>query len=161
MRFAQCDILNDTALHALLPEGVDAVVSLNVFEHIENDARALANVVDILKPGGHLLIAVPALMMLYNELDRLAGHCRRYTKARLRTLLDDEPVEIIKLNYMNAVGGLGWWVNSFSRPSSLNESGINQQIRIFDRYIVPVSKALDPLFRQYFGQSLICIARRL
>lgn len=159
-RFAPCDILQRDQLRALLPSGADAVVSINVLEHIEDDATAIGNLVDILNPGGHLLLSVPALMMLYNDLDRLAGHCRRYTTAAMRSLLEDQPVEIVKLCYFNPIGGLGWWVNSLKRYESLNEGGINGQIRFFDRYVVPVSKAIDPLFRPFFGQSVTCIARR-
>jgi len=159
-RFEHCDILNRLQLHALSPEGADAIVSINVLEHIEDDATAIANLVDVLRPGGHLLLSVPALMMLYNDLDRLAGHCRRYTIARLRHLLAAQPLNVVQLRYFNPIGGLGWWLNSLKRHDSLNSAGINGQIRFFDQYIVPVSKALDPLFRPFFGQSITCIARR-
>jgi hypothetical protein len=54
---------------------------------------------------------------------------------------------------------VGWWLNSLKRHDSLNSDGINGQIRFFDQYIVPVSKALNPLFRSFFGQSTICVAR--
>jgi SAM-dependent methyltransferase len=159
--FAVCDILVREQLRSLFPAGVDAVFSINVLEHIEDDATAIANLVDALKPGGHLLVSVPALMLLYNDLDRLAGHCRRYTTKRLQALLSDQPVEIIRLNYFNPVGGLGWLANRLKRYDSLNDSAVNGQIALFDKYIVPVSRALDPLSRSFFGQSVTCVARRL
>jgi SAM-dependent methyltransferase len=159
--FAACDILVREQLRSLFPAGVDAVFSINVLEHIEDDATAIANLVDVLKPGGHLLISVPALMLLYNDLDRLAGHCRRYTTKRLQALLSDQPVEIIRLSYFNPIGGLGWLANRLKRYDSLNDSAVNGQIALFDKYIVPVSRALDPLSRSFFGQSVTCVARRL
>jgi SAM-dependent methyltransferase len=159
--FAQCDILDLEKLASLVPNDVDAVVGINVLEHIEEDEKALANLIRVIKPGGHLLLSVPALMMLYNELDRLAGHCRRYSTGRLRQALRAQPIEILRLNYINPIGGLGWWFNSLTHPTSLNSTGVNSQIKIFDRYVIPISKALDPLFRPFFGQSVICIARRL
>ena len=134
--------------------------TINVLEHIEDDATAIANLVDVLKPGGHLLISVPALMLLYNDLDRLAGHCRRYTTRRLQDLLSDQPVEIVRLSYFNPIGGLGWLANRLKRYDSLNDAAVNGQIALFDKYIVPVSRALDPLSRGFFGQSVTCIARR-
>jgi SAM-dependent methyltransferase len=158
--FATCDILDRGQLRMLLPGGADTIVSINVLEHIEDDRRAVANLVDVLKPGGHLLLSVPALMMLYNDLDRLAGHCRRYTTPRIRSLLDDQPIEILRLTYFNVIGGLGWLVNSLKRYRSLDEDAINSQIRLFDRYAIPLSRTIDPLFRSFFGQSVICIARR-
>ena len=159
--FAVCDILVRDQLRALFPGGVDAVFTINVLEHIEDDATALANLVDVLKPGGHLLISVPALMLLYNDLDRLAGHVRRYTTARLRALLVNQPVELVRLSYFNPVGGLGWLANRLKRHSSLNDDAVNGQIALFDKYLVPVSRALDPLSRGFFGQSVTCIARRV
>jgi len=159
--FAQCDILQRAALSSLVPNGADAVVSINVLEHIEKDEEALANVIHVIKQGGHLLLSVPALMMLYNELDRLAGHCRRYSTRRLREIIRRHPLEIVRLDYMNPIGGFGWWMNSITRPNSLDSDAINRQIRLFDRYVIPISKSLEPLFRSFFGQSVICVARRL
>jgi SAM-dependent methyltransferase len=160
-RFAVCDILDATSLKAILPDGADAIVSANVLEHIDDDRRALGNLVEILRPGGHLMLNVPALMLLYNDLDRLAGHHRRYTKDRLRYLLNDQPIAIERLCYFNPVGGLGWWLNSMKRYESLNCGSVNGQIRFFDKYVVPVSRALDPLCRSWFGQSVICVGRRI
>lgn len=159
-KFAVCDILVRNQLRSLFPDGVDAVFTINVLEHIEDDATAIANLVDVLKPGGHLLISVPALMLLYNDLDRLAGHCRRYTTARLADLLSDQPVELVRLSYFNPIGGLGWLANRLKRHQSLNDDAVNGQIALFDKYIVPLSRALDPLSRSFFGQSVTCIARR-
>ena len=158
--FAVCDILDRAQLRAVAAGGVDAIVSINVLEHIDDDCGAIANLVDALKPGGHLLISVPALMMLYNDLDRLAGHCRRYSITSLQNILAGQPVDILRLCYFNPVGGLGWWANSLKRHQSLNDDAVNGQIRFFDQYVVPVSRALDPLFRPFFGQSVTCIARR-
>lgn len=158
--FAVCDILQREQLRSLFPDGVDAVFTINVLEHIEDDAAAIANLVDVLKPGGHLLISVPALMLLYNDLDRLAGHCRRYTTGGLRGLLSSQPVDLLRLSYFNPIGGLGWLANRLKRHNSLNDSAVNGQIALFDKYIVPVSRALDPLSRSFFGQSVTCIARR-
>ncbi len=158
--FAPCDILDGSQLRAVVPNGADAVVSLNVFEHIEEDEKAIGNVIEVIKPGGHLLVSVPAMMILYNELDRFAGHVRRYRTTRLRDILARQPVEIVRLNYINPVGAIGWLMNSIVRPKSLNSEAVNRQIRLFDRYAIPISKTLDPLFRSFFGQSVICIARR-
>lgn len=159
--FAVCDILVRDQLHTLFPNGVETVFTINVLEHIEDDALAVANLVDVLKPGGHLLISVPAHMMLYNDLDRLAGHFRRYSTARLRDLLAGQPVELVRLSYFNPVGGLGWLANRLKRHTSLNDDAVNGQIALFDKYMVPVSRALDPLSRSFFGQSVTCIARRV
>jgi SAM-dependent methyltransferase len=61
----------------------DAVVMLNVLEHIEDDAAALEQVHRMLKPGGTLVIEVPSSPSLYDNFDRLVGHFRRYTMGDL------------------------------------------------------------------------------
>ena len=58
---------------------VNAVVLLNVLEHIADDNRALAEVYRILKPGGVAVIEVPAGPHLLDIYDRLVMHFRRYT----------------------------------------------------------------------------------
>lgn len=160
-QFARADILQPGFLNELLPTKADSIVSINVLEHIDDDARAVKNLVDALKPGGRLMIIVPAMMSLYNDLDRLAGHHRRYSINDFRHLLSGLPVEVEKLCYFNPVGGLGWWINRFRRHDSLNSDAVNGQIEIFEKYVLPVSRFLDPMTRSFFGQSLICIARRL
>lgn len=160
-RFERADILQPGFLDALFPGGADNILSLNVLEHIEDDATAVRNMVHALKPGGHLLVNVPALMPLYNDMDRLAGHYRRYHQRDFERLLDGLPVEVERLCYFNPIGGLGWWANKFRRHASLNSGEVNGQIVIFEKYILPFSRALDPATRGFFGQSLICVARRL
>lgn len=160
-RFASADILHPGFLNVLLPTKADSIVSINVLEHVYDDAEAIKNLVEALKPSGRLMISVPAMMGLYNDLDRLAGHHRRYSVNDFRRILSGLPVEVEKLCYFNPIGGLGWWVNNFRRHDSLNSDAVNGQIEIFEKYILPVSRLLDPVTRSFFGQSLICIARRL
>ena len=57
----------------------DTVFALNVVEHIENDKLAIENCIHLLKPGGKLIILVPAFQSLYNQLDKELYHFRRYT----------------------------------------------------------------------------------
>jgi SAM-dependent methyltransferase len=159
-RFVCCDILDRGALQQFSPEPVDAILTVNVLEHIEDDLSAVSNLIELLRPGGHLLISVPAMDVLYNDLDRLAGHHRRYSVARLRRLVEPLDVQIVRLCYFNPIGALGWWLNSLKTHRSLDSDVVNNQIRFFDAYLVPISRALDPLFRGFFGQSVTCVLRR-
>lgn len=158
--FGLADICSEEFRSRFCSGSVDTVVCCNVIEHIEDDNRAVSNMANALTPGGHLLILVPALQQLYGDLDKLAGHHRRYNKALMRRACKGAPIEIIELRYFNPIGGLAWWINSFAKHKSLDDAAVNAQIRIFDRYVLPFSRLLDPLTRSFFGQSLICVARR-
>jgi trans-aconitate methyltransferase len=75
-------------LQCPLPEeSVDIMVMLNVLEHIEDDVLALQNAFKLLKPGGSLVIEVPAGKYLYDSYDAQLHHFRRYSAAELRSKL--------------------------------------------------------------------------
>jgi SAM-dependent methyltransferase len=67
---------------------VDAVVALNVLEHIEDDARAVAEIFRMLKPGGVAVIELPAGPGLYDVFDKALMHHRRYTRRSAVTLFE-------------------------------------------------------------------------
>lgn len=160
-RFVVGDICDADFLAGLLPQKADAIISINVLEHIEDDFLALSNLVAALKPGGWLMVNVPAHQCLYNDLDRLAGHFRRYSTKDFSLSLEKLPVRVEALHYFNPLGAIGWWANRFRHHDTLNSESINAQIELFEKYVLPVSRAVDPLTRHFFGQSLICIARHL
>jgi hypothetical protein len=114
----------------------------------------------LLVPGGRLLLLVPACPALYGDLDRLAGHHRRYRRRDLARLAAALPCRVRLLEHFNPLGGLGWWLNRFRRHRDLDSRGVNRQIVLFDRFLVPLSRALDPLTRNIFGQSLICVLEK-
>jgi SAM-dependent methyltransferase len=67
---------------------VDLVLLLDVLEHVADDGALLADVaVNLVKPGGHVLICVPAWDQLYTRHDAILGHYRRYSPAQLRKLI--------------------------------------------------------------------------
>lgn len=68
----------------------DAIFAFDVLEHIERDAEALAQWLRWLKPGGHLLLSVPARMRLWTAGDEWAGHFRRYERDQLQALIERE-----------------------------------------------------------------------
>ncbi len=71
------------------PGNFDAVVSTDVLEHIEDDHAAFNRLASLVRPGGLLLIAVPAGQWLFGYHDEQLGHFRRYSAATLRQLVSD------------------------------------------------------------------------
>jgi SAM-dependent methyltransferase len=75
----------------------DCILCMEVLEHIEDDLGALSTWRDWLKPGGTLLLSVPAHMKKWSHSDVWAGHCRRYERDPLQALLDAAGFEVRSL----------------------------------------------------------------
>ncbi len=67
----------------------DLVCAFEVLEHIEDDRAALSDWAPLVRPGGHLVLSVPAFQDRFGPMDRHAGHYRRYSPAGLAALLDE------------------------------------------------------------------------
>ncbi len=154
------DIADRKSLEFLGPASVDSIVCFNVLEHVEHHRDAVRNLLELLRPGGYLLLFVPALPALYNDMDRLAGHHRRYTRKSVIEVFSSQTAEIQRLEYVNPIGGVGWWANKLRKHDYLDSKELNGQIRFFMRYLLPVSTGLGVLTRNVFGQSLVVEARR-
>ncbi|MDH2416943.1 class I SAM-dependent methyltransferase [Nocardioides sp. CER19] len=78
-------------IHSVVPEGstFDMVCAFEVLEHIEDDAATLAEWVRFVRPGGHLVLSVPAFQDRFGPMDVHAGHFRRYSPDELRSRLTD------------------------------------------------------------------------
>jgi SAM-dependent methyltransferase len=129
----------------------DSVFALNVVEHIEDDSRALKNCRFMLKPGGSLVILVPAYQSIYSELDKNLGHYRRYTLTKVQELFIQNGFEIIHKQYFNFIGVLGW----FFTGKILKKQTIPLiQMRIFNLF-VPLFKLIDKVLFKKAGLSVI------
>jgi SAM-dependent methyltransferase len=70
-----------------LPPGVetfDAVLALDVIEHLDDDQAAVSRLAALARPGGAVVVSVPALPELFSEFDAVQGHRRRYLPETLR-----------------------------------------------------------------------------
>jgi len=136
---------------------LDAVIMVNVLEHIEDDAGALREFQRMLSPGGHLLIFVPALSALFSELDRIHGHYRRYHRAPLRRLVEAAGFDIVRLDYFDFVGMFAW----FLMNRALGKTEFDERlVRLYDRVVVPVMRPLEGLIPPPLGKNLLLVARR-
>lgn len=79
----------------------DLVVALDVLEHIQEDQAAFDTLVALVKPGGSLLITVPAIKRLWGQHDQRLGHVRRYDRADLVRLAQGPAVEIEFVGHFN------------------------------------------------------------
>ena len=81
---------------------LDAVVALDVLEHLDDDRRALREILRALRPGGVLLVTVPAYPFLWSSHDEALGHRRRYRLAELRDRISGAGFQIALCSYVMA-----------------------------------------------------------
>lgn len=135
----------------------DAIVLVNVLEHVEHDARLLEAIHSTLAPGGAVLIFVPALPVLYGALDAALEHFRRYTRRGLRARLRGAGFRIGTLRYMNLPGVVPWFVTGrVLRRATLGA----REVQLYDRLVMRWLSRLERLIPPPFGQSLIAIGVR-
>jgi 2-polyprenyl-3-methyl-5-hydroxy-6-metoxy-1,4-benzoquinol methylase len=134
----------------------DTVILLDVLEHIENDRALLTRLGARLEPGGHLILKVPAMSLLYSPMDEAIGHWRRYDKAGLTEVVSGAGLEVVRIWSFNAAAVPAWWWNGrvLKRRSPPQE-----QVALYNR-LVPVLRPLDHLARLLCGISLFAVARR-
>ena len=88
-------------LQCPLPDqSVDVLVMLNVLEHIEDDVGALQKAFNLLKPGGALIIEVPAGPYLYDSYDAELHHFRRYSASELRQKLTQIGFKVCRKSHL-------------------------------------------------------------
>jgi SAM-dependent methyltransferase len=93
----------DLADSPLLSDIYDAMVLLNVLEHIEDDVAATRHVARMLKPGGVAVIEVPAGPELFDDYDRELKHFRRYTLPGLCKVIEGAGLKVERRNYLGAL----------------------------------------------------------
>lgn len=77
----------------------DVVTALDITEHVEDDQGLVSEAARILRPGGHLLITVPAHRFLWSEHDVALWHKRRYSRRQLLALFADQPLRVLRCSY--------------------------------------------------------------
>lgn len=83
-------------------ESVSAVVMLDVLEHTEDPVQVLRNAHRVLRPGGGIVLTVPAHPWLFCEWDRKLGHYRRYTGQELQAEAQAAELNVTHQSYWNA-----------------------------------------------------------
>ena len=132
----------------------DTVVCFQVIEHIEDDAGALAAMRRLLKPGGRLVLMVPAHEGLFGSLDKALGHFRRYGREELGKRLTAAGFENDVLRYLNPLAVPGWWLNGRVLGRRVVPSF---QLSLFDRLVFLVRWLAR--FDLPFGLVLFAVGR--
>jgi SAM-dependent methyltransferase len=133
----------------------DAILYLDVLEHIEHDAAELREAAQRLAPGGALVIVSPAHSWLYSEFDEAIGHFRRYTRESLAAIMPAY-LELQCLRYLDSIGVL---LSLGNRMLLRSAAPTHAQIGIWDHWVVPLSRVIDPLLAYRLGKTVVGVWR--
>lgn len=148
--------ITEPAVLALTHYGFDTAVSLNVFEHIEDDVCAMRHTRELLQPGGKFILIVPSHKWLYGKMDSTIGHYRRYDKQGMQEKMAQVGFKVLVQKYVNVAGALGWLVNGRVLRRSVPPTG---QLRTFNA-LVPFLRKVESSFVTPVGISLMTVAQR-
>lgn len=130
----------------------DAILYIDVLEHIEEDAAELDRAARHLRPGGHLIVLSPAWPFLFSPFDAAIGHYRRYTRASLRAAARDTALNECEMIYLDCAGMLASAANRLLLRSAMPTL---DQILLWDRRLVPLSRRIDRLFGEHLGKTIV------
>ncbi len=148
-----CKIITGTIEDIPKTNLYDAIIYIDVIEHIKNDLRELQLAANHLAKNGNLIILAPAHNQLYSPFDKAIGHFRRYNKKSLKAIVPDNLI-LEKIFYLDSIGSLLSFVNKlFLKQSNPHE----EQIAVWDSIVIPLSKVFDKIFLYTLGKSILGI----
>jgi SAM-dependent methyltransferase len=153
-------VQNCEVLVGMLPdidprEKFDAILYIDVLEHIKDDDAELVRAAQHLKTNGVIVVLAPAFPWLYTPFDAAIGHFRRYTRNSLRAVAPTELREE-KCIYLDAFGVLASAGNLLFLQAANASEG---QMRFWDNFLVPMSRFMDRVLAFSLGRSVLGIWR--
>lgn len=138
----------------------DCVMATDVLEHIEDDRAALAKLVSLARPGGLVILTVPAGQWLFGYHDVSLGHFRRYSRRSLCRLTDDFcRVESIRYFGFTLIPVCYTYSKLLRKPYPVASSGDSKKNPVTAR-VLRTMLQLDKLLPLPFGTSLVLRGRR-
>jgi len=146
----------------------DVLFAFDVIEHIEDTKTFISAMLAHLKPGGFLIINVPALQFLYSRYDEVQGHVKRYETASMKDELKNFSLSILSLRYWGAANVPILLLRKFILNMKKNESSED----VLKKGFRPPGKFVNNMFKKIMkvemsllknpplGSSLLLVARK-
>lgn len=131
----------------------DAILYIDVLEHIADDAGELARAARMLAPGGNLVALAPAHQFLFSAFDRAIGHHRRYSGKSLAAL---QPPGC-RLSAKLMLDSVGFFAALANRVLLRSAAPSPRQIAFWDGVLVPASRACDAVTGRSFGKTVVAV----
>jgi 2-polyprenyl-3-methyl-5-hydroxy-6-metoxy-1,4-benzoquinol methylase len=146
-----------------LREAFDVVSAMDVIEHLDDEEQFVESLLYHLKPGGLLLINVPAIQLFYSNYDVEAGHKRRYHRKDITRLARTHRLKAERWSHW----GLSLIpvliarniVTSFSERSKIIERGFSPSSPVIEKFLMFLAR-LESLPNHLVGTSLMAVFRK-
>jgi SAM-dependent methyltransferase len=157
-RLEQAGFCTTATADEIPDQSVDYIYTLNVLEHIEDDRGVARTLARKLKPGGRILVYVPAFQVLYSAHDKRYGHLRRYRRPDLVRLLVDAGLQVTRAEYVDSLGYLAALMYRIVGDPKGEVSA--SAIMVFDTFVFPLSRVLDRVLRHVAGKNVVVLAEK-
>lgn len=143
------------SLEQIDDNSLDYLYSMNVLEHINDDQMILHLMNRKLKPGGRLLLYVPAFEILFSSMDSKVGHYRRYTRYSLARVAQQAGFTVISSRYTDAIGFVLTLLYKLvgSKSGDLNV----RALVLYDRFLFPLNRIMDKLLGSFIGKNVLIV----
>lgn len=152
-----CNVITGTASDLPAGSSFHAATYIDVLEHIENDKKEINNIIKYLHPLGYLIILSPSYQFLYSEFDKQIGHFRRYNKRTLANLMPSD-LRLVSIKYLDSISIL---TNILNKVILKQQIPTLNQIKVWDKILIPISKVIDPIIRYSAGKSVLGIWQKV
>ena len=142
--------------HPACDRKYDTILYIDVLEHIKEDETEIQKAARKLNKKGCLIVLAPAHQFLYSAFDSMIGHYRRYNQ---KHLVDIHPsdTKLLRVRYLDSVGCLASLGNKVILRAGMPTKN---QIIMWDRFMVPLSRFFDFVFGHRIGKSVYVVWQR-
>lgn len=152
----------------------DIITALDVIEHLDDDHAAFTELKRVLRPGGLLVVSVPAYKALWTYWDDILGHRRRYTVGMMRRSMRKAGLRVRKVSYTNAIILAPVVLIRLLKTLIQKQSQLRKESKDPETDFMPVPGWLNRVLVAYyrweagyvtrsrlpFGLSVICVAQK-
>lgn len=159
-------LIGDATHMPFAPGKLDVVVALDVIEHVDEDG-AVGEMRRILKPGGILIVTVPAFSWLWSQWDVVLHHRKRYTASSLQDVLTRNGFEIRKISYLYSFLVVPALIIRTFKQRFVRNDRYESDFQINNRFInffffvlATLEQKIVARYHMPFGTSVICVAQK-
>jgi len=163
-------VQGDSGRLPFMPNSFDLITNFDGIEHLEDDHAGIRGYYKICKPGGIIVLSVPAYQFLWGEHDLVFQHYRRYTKKQLRELIEKNGFKVERITYFNMLLLLPAIIFRYGKrffssgKKEITHDFAFTNLPIFRPFFYNIFKIEEQLLRFSnlpCGASIICVAKKM